>query len=150
MEEATVRSTMKTGAENSQKKVRFRVASAHSGRIIKEVFTEERPSDSPDSECASSSKADQFSNQSKVNGHHNGHPGSQLDDGESETDDLLLLAGALKDKAFGAKRVNILSKNGTVRGVKHKVSAGQALFNNLSNVSQVSLCTTERKTLRST
>ncbi|XP_041126347.1 glutaredoxin domain-containing cysteine-rich protein 1 [Polyodon spathula] len=127
---------MKTGAEKPQKKVRFRVASAHSGRIIKEVFTEERPSDSLDSECATSSEADQFSTQSEVNGHHNGHLGSELDDSESDPDDLLLLAGASKDRVFGTKRINILSKNGTVRGVKHKVSAGQALFNNLSNVCQ--------------
>ncbi|XP_039608717.1 glutaredoxin domain-containing cysteine-rich protein 1 [Polypterus senegalus] len=139
MEEASLQNAMKTGAENQQRKVRFRVASSRSGRILKEVFAEERTADSNDSECASSSGTEQFSASNEVNGHQNGHLGSELDDSESEPDDLLLFAGVSKDRGYGTKRVNILSKNGTVRGVKHKVSAGQALFNNLSNVYQPNL-----------
>ncbi|XP_066575858.1 glutaredoxin domain-containing cysteine-rich protein 1 [Amia ocellicauda] len=124
-----------TGAEKPQKKVRFRVASAHSGRILKEVYQDGEPTNSVACECASSSEAEQVRPHQEANGHHNGHLGSEPDNSESEPDDLLLFVGASKDRAFSTKRVNILSKNGTVRGVKHKVSAGQVLFNNLSNVS---------------
>ncbi|KAJ8335707.1 hypothetical protein SKAU_G00390490 [Synaphobranchus kaupii] len=129
------RATLKAGDDKPQKKVRFRVASANSGRIIKEVYKDEWPSDSLDSDCTSSSEAERTStpSTSEANGHLNGLS-SELDDSGSEPDDLLLYASASKDRLFSTKRVNILSKNGTVRGVKHKVSAGQVLFNNLSSV----------------
>ncbi|XP_035273171.1 glutaredoxin domain-containing cysteine-rich protein 1-like [Anguilla anguilla] len=130
------RETSKGADEKPQKKVRFRVASANSGRIIKEVYKDEAPSDSLDSDCTSSSEPERsISTPStrEANGHLNGL-GSELDDSGSEPDDLLLYASASKDRHFSTKRVNILSKNGTVRGVKHKVSAGQVLFNNLSSV----------------
>ncbi|KAG5848428.1 hypothetical protein ANANG_G00098350 [Anguilla anguilla] len=130
------RETSKAADEKPQKKVRFRVASANSGRIIKEVYKDEAPSDSLDSDCTSSTEPERsISTPStrEANGHLNGL-GSELDDSGSEPDDLLLYASASKDRHFSTKRVNILSKNGTVRGVKHKVSAGQVLFNNLSSV----------------
>ncbi|XP_061100221.1 glutaredoxin domain-containing cysteine-rich protein 1-like [Conger conger] len=130
------RATLKAVDDKPQKKVRFRVASANSGRIIKEVYKDEVPSDSLDSDCpSSSSEAERVStpSTSEANGHLNGL-NSELDDSGSEPDDLLLYASASKDRLFSTKRVNILSKNGTVRGVKHKVSAGQVLFNNLSSV----------------
>uniref|UniRef100_A0A3B4Z344 Glutaredoxin and cysteine rich domain containing 1 n=1 Tax=Stegastes partitus TaxID=144197 RepID=A0A3B4Z344_9TELE len=117
--------------EKPQKRVRFRVASGNSGRVLKEMFKDEGPSDSLDSDCTSSSDAERASTPSTTGdaqGHLYGFPGSELDDSESEPDDLLMYAGATKDWMFTTKRVNILSKNGTVRGVKHKVSAGQALF----------------------
>uniref|UniRef100_A0A671KGB1 Glutaredoxin domain-containing cysteine-rich protein 1-like n=1 Tax=Sinocyclocheilus anshuiensis TaxID=1608454 RepID=A0A671KGB1_9TELE len=117
-----------------QKRVRFRVASGNSGRVLKEMFKDEGPSDSLDSDCTSSSEADRTSTPS-TSGEANGHLcrflGSELDDSGSEPDDLLMFAGG-RDKVLRTKRVNILSKNGTVRGVKHKVSAGQILFNNLA------------------
>ncbi|XP_016396996.1 glutaredoxin domain-containing cysteine-rich protein 1-like [Sinocyclocheilus rhinocerous] len=121
-----------------QKRVRFRVASGNSGRVLKEMFKDEGPSDSLDSDCTSSSEADRTSTPS-TSGEANGHLcrflGSELDDSGSEPDDLLMFAGG-RNKVLRTKRVNILSKNGTVRGVKHKVSAGQILFNNLAKVLQ--------------
>ncbi|TRY54759.1 hypothetical protein DNTS_031274 [Danionella cerebrum] len=130
MEEALVQEEGK-----SQKRVRFRVASGNSGRVLKEMFKDEGPSDSLDSDCTSSSEADRASTPSTSNGEVNGHLnallGSELDDSGSDPDDLLVFAGG-RDKVLRTKRVNILSKNGTVRGVKHKVSAGQILFDNLT------------------
>ncbi|KAJ8281109.1 hypothetical protein GJAV_G00063620 [Gymnothorax javanicus] len=129
------RATLKAGDEKSQKKVRFRVASANSGRILREVYRDEVPPEPLDSDCTSSAEAERASTPatSEANGHLNGLS-SELDDTGSEPDDLLLYASASKDRLFSTKRVNILSKNGTVRGVKHKVSAGQVLFNNLSSL----------------
>lgn len=117
------------------------MASGNSGRVLKEMFKDEGPSDSLDSDCTNSTDPDRASTPStsgEANGHLFGYLGSELDDSESEPDDLLMIAGGAKDRAFNTKRVNILSKNGTVRGVKHKVSAGQLLFNNLTKVSGVS------------
>uniref|UniRef100_A0A3P8RXZ8 Glutaredoxin and cysteine rich domain containing 1 n=1 Tax=Amphiprion percula TaxID=161767 RepID=A0A3P8RXZ8_AMPPE len=133
---------MAAGQEKPQKRVRFRVASGNSGRVLKEMFKDEGPSDSLDSDCTSSSDAERASTPSTtgdVQGHPFGYLGSELDDSESEPDDLLIYAGATKDWMFTTKRVNILSKNGTVRGVKHKVSAGQALFENLPSSNSVEL-----------
>ncbi|KAK6299133.1 hypothetical protein J4Q44_G00306430 [Coregonus suidteri] len=114
------------GEEKPQKQLRFRVASGNSGRVLKEIFKDEGPSDSLDSDCTSSLDADRTSTPS-TSGDTNGHGflygflGSELDYSESEPDDLLMYAGASKDRApISHKRVNILSNNGTVRGVKHK------------------------------
>lgn len=127
--------------EKPQKRVRFRVASGSSGRVLKEMFKDEGPSDSVDSDCTSSSDAERASTPS-TSGDHQGHGlgplGSELDDSEGEPDDLLLYAGATKDWTFTTKRVNILSKNGTIRGVRHKVSAGQTLFESLPGLKSVS------------
>ncbi|KAM4621566.1 glutaredoxin domain-containing cysteine-rich protein 1 [Polymixia lowei] len=131
---------MLMAGEKPQKRVRFRVASGNSGRVLKEMFKDEGPSDSLDSDCTSSSdpdpdpdRASTPSTSGDANGHLYGFLGSELDDSEGEVDDLLMYVGVTKDRLFTTKRVNILSKNGTVRGVKHKVSAGQALFENLPN-----------------
>lgn len=129
------------GQEKPQKRVRFRVASGNSGRVLKEMFKDEGPSDSLDSDCTSSSDAERAWSPYTcvdVQEHLCDGPGSELDDSECEPDDLLMYAGATKDWTFTTKRVNILSKNGTVRGVKHKVSAGQTLFENLPTSSSVS------------
>uniref|UniRef100_A0A3Q4H8V1 Glutaredoxin and cysteine rich domain containing 1 a n=1 Tax=Neolamprologus brichardi TaxID=32507 RepID=A0A3Q4H8V1_NEOBR len=129
------------GQEKPQKRVRFRVASGNSGRVLKEMFKDEGPSDSLDSDCTSSSDAERASTPSTsgdAHGHMFGYLGSELDS-ENEPDDLLVYAGATKDWMFTTKRVNILSKNGTVRGVKHKVSAGQTLFENLPNSNSMDL-----------
>ncbi|KAJ8382550.1 hypothetical protein SKAU_G00033280 [Synaphobranchus kaupii] len=128
--------TFKLEDEKPQKRVRFRVSSANSGRVLKEMFRDEGTSDSLDSDATGSSEPERAStpSTSDTSGHFSGFLGSELDDSESEPDDLLMYAGASKDRTFGAKRINILSKNGTVRGVRHKVSAGQALFSNLSSV----------------
>ncbi|KAK2513664.1 Grxcr1 [Columba guinea] len=136
MEETMFKSEMKAESERLSRKVRFRVASSHSGRVLKEVYTNGEAADSLDSEYASSSETDQTSRLSEVDGQQNGHVGSECDENENEQDDLLILVRATKERGFGTKRVNILSKNGTVRGVKHKVSAGQALFDNLAKVFQ--------------
>ncbi|XP_035525612.1 glutaredoxin domain-containing cysteine-rich protein 1 [Morone saxatilis] len=128
--------------EKPQKRVRFRVASGNSGRVLKEMFKDEGPSDSLDSDCTSSSDAERASTPSTsgdVQGHQYGYLGSELDDSECEPDELLMYAGATKDWMFTTKRVNIMSKNGTVRGVKHKVSAGQTLFENLPNSNSMEL-----------
>uniref|UniRef100_A0A8C9QXH1 Glutaredoxin and cysteine rich domain containing 1 n=1 Tax=Scleropages formosus TaxID=113540 RepID=A0A8C9QXH1_SCLFO len=127
--------------EKPPKKVRFRVASANSGRILKEVFKDEGPAGSLDSDGTSGSEAERggAAAPGEANGHLGGLRGPEAEDSGSEPDDLLLYAGgAARDRPFGTKRVNILSKNGTVRGIKHKVSAGQVLFNNLANVFGVS------------
>lgn len=137
MEEAVFKGEAKADSERLLRKVRFRVASSHSGRVLKEVYADGEAADSLDSECASSSETDQASRLSEVDGQQNGHAGSEGDENDNEQDDLLILVRAAKEKGFGTKRVNILSKNGTVRGVKHKVSAGQALFDNLAKVFQV-------------
>uniref|UniRef100_A0A8D0GG65 Glutaredoxin and cysteine rich domain containing 1 n=1 Tax=Sphenodon punctatus TaxID=8508 RepID=A0A8D0GG65_SPHPU len=132
------KSEMKPEAEKQPRKVRFRIASSHSGRVLKEVYADGEMTDSLDSECTSSSETDQNSRLSEIDGQQNGHLGSECDENENEQDDLLILVRATKERGFAMKRVNILSKNGTVRGVKHKVSAGQALFDNLSKAVQVS------------
>ena len=129
------------GQDKPQKRVRFRVASGSSGRVLKEIFKDEGPSDSVDSDCTSSiSDADRASTPSTSGESHGQYSlmGSELDDSEGEPDELLVYAGATKDWGFNPKRVNILSQNGTVRGVKHKVSAGQALFENLPTSNSVS------------
>lgn len=120
------------------RKVRFRIASSHSGRVLKEVYEDGQPSGSLDSECASICGIDGLS---ESDGQQNGHIGSEGDEHENDQDNLLALVRAAIEKGFGTRRINILSKNGTVRGVKYKVSAGQALFNNLTKVLQVSYCT---------
>ncbi|XP_069061955.1 glutaredoxin domain-containing cysteine-rich protein 1 [Pleurodeles waltl] len=129
-------SEMKPEGDRQPRRVRFRIASSHSGRVLREVYADGEPGDSLDSECTSSTETDQNSAQSESDGHQNGHLGSEWDDSENEPDDLLVLARATKDRGYGTRRVNILSKNGTVRGVKHKVSAGQALFDNMEKVLQ--------------
>ncbi|XP_068025645.1 glutaredoxin domain-containing cysteine-rich protein 1 [Melanerpes formicivorus] len=136
VEEAMFKSEVKVDGERLSRKVRFRVASSHSGRVLKEVYADGEAADSLDSEYTSSSETDQTSRLSEVEGQQNGHISSECDENENEQDDLLILVRATKEKGFGTKRVNILSKNGTVRGVKHKVSAGQALFDNLAKVFQ--------------
>ncbi|XP_025006049.1 glutaredoxin domain-containing cysteine-rich protein 1 isoform X2 [Gallus gallus] len=138
VEETMFKGEVKAESERLSRKVRFRVASSHSGRVLKEVYADGEATDSLDSEYTSSSETDQTSRLSEVEGQQNGHGGSECDENENEQDDLLILVRATKEKGFGTKRVNILSKNGTVRGVKHKVSAGQALFDNLSKIFQVS------------
>ncbi|KAB0368251.1 hypothetical protein FD755_020017 [Muntiacus reevesi] len=115
------------------RKVRFRIASSHSGRVLREVYEDGRPAGSLDSECASVCGIDGLR---ESDGQQNGHTGPEGDGQENEQDSLLVLARAASEKGFGTRRVNILSKNGTVRGVKYKVSAGQALFNNLTKVLQ--------------
>jgi len=137
MGEAMLKSETKADSERLSRKVRFRVASSHSGRVLKEVYADGEAAGSLDSEYTSSSETDQTSRLSEVDGQQNGHVGSECDENENEQDDLLILVRAAKERGFGTKRVNILSKNGTVRGVKHKVSAGQALFDNLAKVFQV-------------
>lgn len=117
------------------RKVRFRIASSHSGRVLKEVYEDGQAPGSLDSECASVCAIDGLSDSE---GHQNGHIGLEDNEQEKDQDNLLVLARTASEKAFGTRRVNILSKNGTVRGVKYKVSAGQALFNNLTKVLQVS------------
>ncbi|NXG45330.1 GRCR1 protein, partial [Psilopogon haemacephalus] len=132
-----LKSKVKVDGERLSRKVRFRVASSHSGRVLKEVYADGEAADSLDSEYTSSSETDQTSRLSEVEGQQNGHVGCECGENENEQDDLLILVRAAKERGFGTKRVNILSKNGTVRGVKHKVSAGQALFDNLAKVFQV-------------
>uniref|UniRef100_A0A670ZIR0 Glutaredoxin and cysteine rich domain containing 1 n=1 Tax=Pseudonaja textilis TaxID=8673 RepID=A0A670ZIR0_PSETE len=131
--------TGNTPAEGQRqpRKVRFRIASSHSGRILKEVYTNGETSDSLDSECTSSLESDPNSRFSESDGQNHGQAGSEGDENETEMDAMLALVRAAKERGFGPKRIKILSKNGTVRGVKHKVSAGQVLFDNLSKLSSV-------------
>lgn len=139
---------METGEREKMagKTVRFRVASANSGRVLAEVFKDEATwcasgsvdsdrASSPEVECAGPPPA------SEANSHLNGLGAAAVaaqDEGGLEPDDLLLYASAKREKLFSNKRINICSKNGTIRGVRNKVSAGQVLFNNLSNMYSVS------------
>lgn len=129
------------------KTVRFRVASANSGRVLAEVFKDEAAwcaSGSVDSDRASSLEVERAGPRpaSEANSHLNGlgaaAGAAAQDEGGLEPDDLLLYASAKREKLFSNKRINICSKNGTIRGVRNKVSAGQVLFNNLSNMYSVS------------
>ncbi|KAM6440723.1 glutaredoxin domain-containing cysteine-rich protein 1 [Liasis olivaceus] len=138
MDGTTFKSATLVGGERRPRKVRFRIASSHSGRVLKEVYTDGETSDSLDSECTSCSETDPNSHLSESDGQNNGNLGSECDENETETDDMFTFVRATKERGFGTKRVNILSKNGTVRGVKHKVSAGQVLFDNLSQVFEIS------------
>lgn len=132
--------------QKAGKTVRFRVASANSGRVLTEVFKEEvawsrSASDSVDSDCTSSPEAERGGPAvlSEANSHLNGLLGEKAqDESGCEPDDLLLYASAKREMLFSNKRINICSKNGTIRGVRNKVSAGQVLFNNLSNMYSVS------------
>ncbi|XP_028843554.1 glutaredoxin domain-containing cysteine-rich protein 1 [Denticeps clupeoides] len=121
----------------AERTVRFRVASAHSGRVLREVFREDASSgtDSLDSDAGAERAAEPAA--SDANLHLSGL--AHAADGEAEPDDLLMYASATKEHVFSGKRVNIFSKNGTVRGVRNKVSAGQVLFNNLSKMCPGSL-----------
>ena len=141
------------------KTVRFRVASANSGRVLTEVFKDSTAawcasaSDSVDSDCASNPETEGRESRSSVseaNSHLNGLAGAAraaaaADDGDGggggacEPDDLLLYASAKREQLFSNKRINICSKNGTIRGVRNKVNAGQVLFNNLSGMYYVSM-----------
>lgn len=130
--------------EKAGKTVRFRVASANSGRVLAEVFKDERTwcssvSDSADSDGTDSMEAEQGSlpPASEANRHLNGLEAA-VDENGCESDDLLLYASVKREMMFSNKRINICSKNGTIRGVRNKVSAGQVLFNNLSNMYSVS------------
>lgn len=137
---------LKQEKEKAGKTVRFRVASANSGRVLAEVFKDESVwcgsvSDSVDSDCTSSPEAEQGSPPptSEANSHLNGLVvETAQDENGCEPDDLLLYASAKREMLFSNKRINICSKNGTIRGVRNKVSAGQVLFNNLSNMYSVS------------
>lgn len=130
------------------KTVRFRVASANSGRVLAEVFKDEAAwcaSESVVSDRASSPEVERAGPPpaSEANSHLNGlgaraAVAAAQDEGGLEPDDLLLYASAKREKLFSNKRINICSKNGTIRGVRNKVSAGQVLFNNLSNMYSVS------------
>nr|XP_046269144.1 glutaredoxin domain-containing cysteine-rich protein 1 [Scatophagus argus] len=133
---------LKQERQKAGKTVRFRVASANSGRVLAEVFKDETAwcaslSNSVDSDCTSSPETEQKSPPptSEANSHLNGlaEEASQDENG-CEPDDLLLYASAKREMLFNNKRINICSKNGTIRGVRNKVSAGQVLFNNLSNM----------------
>ena len=136
------------------KTVRFRVASANSGRVLTEVFKDAATawcgsaSDSVDSDCASNPETEGRGGRSTVseaNSHLNGLAGAATaaaaadGGGACEPDDLLLYASTKREQLFSNKRVNICSKNGTIRGVRNKVNAGQVLFNNLSGMYYVSM-----------
>lgn len=134
--------------DRAERRVRFRVASAHSGRVLQEVFREHALEDSADTDTTVSSEPEPERASSPVTSEANSHlsglagpapgPGPEPDDSGSEPDELLMYASATKKKLFTGKRVKIFSKNGTIRGVRDKVSAGQVLFNNLSKMYGVS------------
>ncbi|KAL7890143.1 hypothetical protein AOLI_G00024010 [Acnodon oligacanthus] len=130
------RQTGRLEAGRPQRRVRFRVASARSGRVLAEVFREEPLEDPADSDTTGSSEPERAASPavSEANSHLSAAAGARADDSGSEPDDLLLYASGANERAFSGKRVTIRSKNGTVRGVRDKVSAGQMLFNTLAKV----------------
>ncbi|XP_077588031.1 glutaredoxin domain-containing cysteine-rich protein 1 [Stigmatopora nigra] len=122
--------------------VRFRVASANSGRVLAEVFKDETRwsgsvPDPIDLDIGRGPETKQrvSSPPSEANSHLKGLVvESSLEENGGEPDDLLLYASAKRETLFSNTRLNICSKNGTIRGVKNKVNAGQVLFNNLSKM----------------
>ncbi|XP_031435858.1 glutaredoxin domain-containing cysteine-rich protein 1 [Clupea harengus] len=124
--------------DKAERTVRFRVASARSGRVLREVFREDASSgtDSVDSDATCTFEPERAVSPvtSEANGHLSGLGSLEPDDSGSDQDDLLMYASATQEEHFSGKRVNIFSKNGTVRGVRDKVSAGQVLFNDLSKL----------------
>lgn len=130
--------------DKAERTVRFRVASARSGRVLREVFREDASSgsesvESDTSTCSSEPERSVSPVTSEANGHLSGLGCMDPDDSGSDQDDLLMYAAsAAQEELFTGKRINIFSKNGTVRGVRDKVSAGQVLFNNLSKIYVVS------------
>ncbi|XP_052469993.1 glutaredoxin domain-containing cysteine-rich protein 1-like [Carassius gibelio] len=104
--------------DRAERTVRFRVASAHSGRVLKKVFREHALQDSADTDNDTNASSEPERSTS---------PGS-------EQDELLMYVSGANEKLFTGNRVNIFSKNGTIRGVRDKVSAGQVLFNNLTKI----------------
>ncbi|XP_017576938.1 glutaredoxin domain-containing cysteine-rich protein 1 [Pygocentrus nattereri] len=130
------RQTGRLEAGRPQRRVRFRVASARSGRVLAEVFREEPLEDPADSDTTGSSEPERPASpaNSEANSHLSAAAGARADDSGSEPDDLLLYASGANERVFSGKRVTIRSKNGTVRGVRDKVSAGQMLFNTLAKV----------------
>ncbi|KAK0132552.1 Glutaredoxin domain-containing cysteine-rich protein 1 [Merluccius polli] len=139
---------LKRDKDQSGKTVRFRVASAHSGRVLAEVF---KDAAAVAAWCGSSAAADPADSadhitgtgdaaESEANSHLNGLTGRDVaaaTEDDEQPDDLLLYASAKREQMFSRKRVNICSKNGTVRGVRDKVNAGQVLFNGLAMCSSV-------------
>ncbi|KAF3838675.1 hypothetical protein F7725_010443 [Dissostichus mawsoni] len=103
------------GQEKPQKRVRFRVASGNSGRVLKEIFKDEGPSDSLDSDCTSSSDADRASTPSTSGDVHlYGYLGSELDDSEYEPDETAqdnFERCELVRKIFQNHRVRFVEKN---------------------------------------
>ncbi|XP_016368206.1 glutaredoxin domain-containing cysteine-rich protein 1-like [Sinocyclocheilus rhinocerous] len=130
------RRTSRAEGERAERRVRFRVASALSGRVLQEVFREHALEDSADTDTTVSSEPERSTSPgiTEANSHLSGLMGPEPEDSGSEPDELLMYASASKEKLFTGKRVNIFSKNGTIRGVRDKVSAGQVLFNNLSQM----------------
>lgn len=124
------------------KRVRFRVASARSGRVLREVYREHEDKeveDSTDSDAAGSSETERAISPSisEANSHLSCLTGELHVDNDS--DELLVYASTAHEQLFNHKRITIFSKNGTVRGVRDKVSAGQVLFNNLAKLYGVSI-----------
>ncbi|XP_016329344.1 glutaredoxin domain-containing cysteine-rich protein 1-like isoform X2 [Sinocyclocheilus anshuiensis] len=132
------RRTSRAEEERAERRVRFRVASAHSGRVLQEVFREHALEDSADTDTDTTVSSEPERSTSpavtEANSHLSGPMGPEPENSGSEPDELLMYASASKEKLFTGKRVNIFSKNGTIRGVRDKVSAGQVLFNNLSQM----------------
>lgn len=127
--------------EKAGKTVRFRVAAASSGRVLAEVFKDEPARAAPLADPAASSAGAGRPGGPRPPGEANSHLsglGVARDENGCEADDLLLYASAKRETLFSNKRVNICSKNGTIRGVRHKVGAGQVLFNSLSSFYPVS------------
>ncbi|XP_076830995.1 glutaredoxin domain-containing cysteine-rich protein 1 [Brachyhypopomus gauderio] len=124
--------TLRREGDRTERRVRFRVASATSGRVLREVFREDGSDDSAGSDTTSSSEPERAVSPvvSEANSHLSGLVGPTSDECAGDPDDLLVYAST-KEQVFSSKRVNIFSKNGSVRGVKDKVSAGQVLFNDL-------------------
>ncbi|GAB1289702.1 Glutaredoxin domain-containing cysteine-rich protein 1 [Apodemus speciosus] len=79
------------------RKVRFRIASSHSGRVLKEVYEDGQAPGSLDSECASICAIDGLSDSE---GQQNGHIGLEDNEQEKDQDNLLVLARTASEKAF--------------------------------------------------
>ncbi|XP_078457227.1 glutaredoxin domain-containing cysteine-rich protein 1-like isoform X1 [Lampetra planeri] len=120
-------------------RVRFRVSSSHSGRVLQQVYEERNgklehhDAAARDIEESGAPKTfpepvpggyqDCLPNNEQHQQQHQQEPGDEAD--------LILSSLARSTPCF--RRSDILSKNGTVRGVRHKVSAAQAHFGGLAD-----------------
>uniref|UniRef100_S4R911 Glutaredoxin and cysteine rich domain containing 1 a n=1 Tax=Petromyzon marinus TaxID=7757 RepID=S4R911_PETMA len=105
-------------------RVRFRVSSSHSGRVLQQVYEErnEIGAARTSPEPVPGGYQDCLPNNEQQQQQHQ-EPGDEAD--------LILSSLARSTPCF--RRSDILSKNGTVRGVRHKVSAAQAHFGGLAD-----------------
>ncbi|XP_032811403.2 glutaredoxin domain-containing cysteine-rich protein 1-like [Petromyzon marinus] len=119
-------------------RVRFRVSSSHSGRVLQQVYEERNGKVEHHGATAKDIEeigAARTSPEPVPGGYQDCLPNNEQQQQQHQEPgdeaDLILSSLARSTPCF--RRSDILSKNGTVRGVRHKVSAAQAHFGGLAD-----------------